>query len=124
MRSLRTQVTPLTTDNVSSRFLDVLPHLISHSTVQTDFVRTVRAVEDILGVRSELGFVSDGNITATLQKISEVGNYSDEVKSVLWDSAPVLLQMILEYGTPDMLLEFLRPGQEEMTTKYVFLLSM
>ena len=68
-------------------------------------------------------FVPDGNVTATLQKVAEIGDCSDEVKSVLRDSAPVLLQMVLEYGTSDMLLQFPRPGKEALTTKYAYLLS-
>jgi hypothetical protein len=71
-----------------------------------------------------LDFVPDGNVTATLRKVAEIGDCSDEVKSVLRDSAPVLLQMVLEYGTSDMLLRFLRPGKESLTTKYAHLLSM
>ena len=58
-----------------------------------------------------------------MQKAAEVGQYSDEVKSVLIDSAPVLLRMLLKYGSPEMILEFFRPGKQPLTTKYVYLFS-
>ncbi|KAF9653334.1 glycoside hydrolase family 5 protein [Thelephora ganbajun] len=86
---------------------------------QKDFVETVRAVEDILGIRSMPDYASSGNITATLQKAAEVGGYSDEVKSVLMDSAPVLFQMVLKYGGLEMLHGFLRPGKEPLTTNFM-----
>lgn len=57
-----------------------------------------------------------------MQKAAEVGGYSDEIKSVLTDSAPVLFQMLLSYGGPEMIYEFSRPGNEPLTTKYVSLL--
>jgi hypothetical protein len=56
-----------------------------------------------------------------MQKAAEVGGYSDEIKSVLTDSAPVLFQMLLNYGSPEMIYEFFRPGKEPLTTKYVYL---
>ena len=58
-------------------------------------------------------------MSATFQKAAEC-DYSDEVKSVLRDSIPVLLQMILKYGSPDMLFGFFRPGNRALTTKYVY----
>lgn len=57
-----------------------------------------------------------------MQKAAEVGKYSDEVKSVLLDSVPVLLQMLLKYGGPEMISEFFRPGKEPLITKCVYLL--
>ena len=61
-----------------------------------------------------------GDVTATLQKAVGHGNYSDEIKSVLKDSIPVLLQMLLKYGGPDLLHGFRTPC-EALTTKYVYL---
>ena len=59
-------------------------------------------------------------MTASFQKA--VGcDYSDEIKSVLSDSVPVLLQMVLEYGNPDMLSGSCPPGKKPLTTKYVSL---
>ena len=58
-------------------------------------------------------------MTATFQKAAG-WDYSDEVKSVLRDSAPVLLQMILKYGSPEMLFGFSRPGNKALTTKSVY----
>ena len=65
-------------------------------------------------------FTPDGNMTTTLQKSFDHGDYSDEVKSVLKDSIPVLLQMILKYGGPDLLHGFRRPCTDPLTTKYVY----
>ena len=59
-------------------------------------------------------------MTAVFQKAAGAGDYSDEVKSVLKDSIPVLLRMALEYGSPDMLLGIHRPGREALTTTYVY----
>ena len=114
-RSLWTRLALLATDNVSPRLLDTLPQFNFRSTVQKDFVQTVRAVEHILSHRPE-----SGNITAILQNSTQVGNYSDEIKSVLKDSAPVLHQMVLKYGSPDMLEGCPKPV-EALTTKYVYL---
>lgn len=55
-----------------------------------------------------------------MQKAGQYGKYSDEVKSVLIDSAPVLLQMLLKYGSPDMMLQFFCPEKEPLTAKYLF----
>lgn len=38
---------------------------------------------------------------------------------MLTDTAPVLYQMVLKYGGPEMLHDFYRPGKEPLTTKYV-----
>jgi len=86
---------------------------------QKDFVQTVRAVEDILGISSTPDYYSSGNITATMQKAAAVGEYSDEIKSVLMDSAPVLFQMLLKYGSPEMIFEFLCPGNQPLTTNFM-----
>lgn len=110
--------------NVGPRSCEASPRLQFYPTVQKDFVQTVRAVEDIIGIGSMPSYASSGNITATMQKAAEVGGYSNEVNSVLTDSAPVLLQMLLKYGDPEMILEFFRPGKEPLTTKYVYLPSM
>ena len=63
------------------------------------------------------------NITSTMQRVAEAGQYSDEVKSVLIDSAPILLQMIFKYGLPEMIFGFLRPSNDPLTSKYVYLFS-
>ena len=99
-------------------FLTNYPNSKFCSTVQKDFVQTVRAVEEALGVTSsaDYGFTRVGNMTATFQNVA--GDYSDEVKSVLRDSAPVLLRMIIEYGNTDMLSGLFRPGNEALATKY------
>jgi len=86
---------------------------------QKDFVQTVRAVEDILGARDMHYHDYSRNITATFQRAAEVGEYSDEVKSVLMDTAPVLFQMILKYGGPEMMHEFSRPGKKPLTTNFM-----
>lgn len=65
---------------------------------------------------------SSGNITAAFQRAAEVGDYSDEIKSVLMDTAPVLFQMILKYGDPEMIHRFSRPENMPLTTKCVHLL--
>ena len=70
---------------------------------------------------SEDDFTPDGDMTTTLQKTVEHGEYSDEIKSVLKDSIPVLLKMLLKYGGPDMLHGFRAPCPESLTTKYVYL---
>jgi len=54
-----------------------------------------------------------------MEKAAEIGQYSDEVKSVLRDSAPVLVEMILKYGRPEMMSEFLCPQNDPLITKYV-----
>jgi hypothetical protein len=92
----------------------------SNQTVQKNFVQTVRAVEDILGIGATTlaAEVLTGNITAIMQRAGQVGQYSDEVKAVLIDSIPVLLQMVLKYGSPDMLFGFLCLGKEPLTAKY------
>ena len=102
-------------------FLTHHPNSTFHSIVQKDFVQTIRAVEEILGVtsRPDFTFTPAGNMSATFQKAAEC-DYSDEVQSVLRDSIPVLLQMILKYGSPDMLFGFFRPGNKALTTKYVY----
>lgn len=66
-------------------------------------------------------FTPDGNMTATLQKSVDHGHYSDEVKSVLKDSIPVLLKMVLKYGGADLLHGFHKPCTDPLTTKYVYL---
>lgn len=58
-----------------------------------------------------------------MEKAAGIGKYSDEVKSVLRDSAPVLLEMILEYGLPEMIFGFLCPQKDPLITKYVCSLS-
>ena len=109
------------TDNVGYPFLARYPNSTkSHSTVQKDFVQTVRAVEEALGIRPKPSFNSARNMTATLQTAAE-DDYSDEVKSVLRDSAPVLLKMALEYGRPDMVHDFPHPDKVPLMTKYVYL---
>jgi len=50
--------------------------------------------------------------------VADVGDYSDEVKSILRDSIPVLFQMAHKYGSPTMLLGFHRPGKDALMTKY------
>ena len=102
-------------------FLPNDPNSTFHSIVQKDFVQTIRAVEEILGVtsRPDFTFTPARNMSATFQKAAEC-DYSDEVKSVLKDSIPVLLQMILKYGGSDMLFGFFRPGNKALTTKYVY----
>ena len=95
-----------------------------YSTVQEDFVQTVRAVEESLGIGSEPDFNSARNMTVILQRTAEDGKYSDEVKSVLRDSVPVVFQMLLEYGSSDMLRGSPQPGREALTTKYVYLFKM
>lgn len=67
---------------------------------------------------------SSRNVTATFQKAAEVGEYSDEIKSVLMDTAPVLFQMILKYSNPEMMHGFSRPGRTPLTTKYVSILRV
>ena len=59
-----------------------------------------------------------------MQKVAQIGEYSDEVKSVLIDTAPVLYQMVLEYGSLDMMYTFFCPGKEPLTTKYVSILAL
>ena len=88
-----------------------------------DFVQTVRAVEDILSVRSKPEHPPSGNLTATFERTAQFGDYSDEIKSVLIDAAPILYQMILKYGDPEMMHGFHRPEKEPLTTKYVYLFS-
>ena len=90
--------------------------------VQKDFVQTVRAVEDILGVGSEP--TSFDNIVAIIQKAAKIGKYSNEVKSVLVDSVPVLFKMLLKYGpygSPGMIQCPRKAGP--LTTKYVYFCS-
>lgn len=87
-----------------------------------DFVQTVRAVEDILCFKSTPDHASSKNITTRFQRAAEDGDYSDEIKCVLADTVPVLLQMVDEYGSREMLHRFSRPGREPLTTKYVYLL--
>ena len=103
-------------------FLPNDPNSKFYSIVQKNFVQTIRAVEETLGVtsRPDFTFTPAGNMSATFQKAAEC-NYSDEVKSVLRDSIPVLLQMILKYGSPDMLFGLFRPGNKALTTKYLYL---
>jgi hypothetical protein len=86
---------------------------------QKDFVQTVRAVEGILGIGCELDRAPSRNITAAFQRAAEDGEYSNEIKSVLLDTAPVLLQMILKYGDREMMHEFFRPGKEALTTNFM-----
>jgi len=86
---------------------------------QHDFVQTVRAVEDLLGVTSEPDYKSAGNITATLLNAAGAGKYSDEITSVLTDSIPVLLEMVIEYGTPEMLLGLLECEKDALTTNFM-----
>lgn len=83
-------------------------------TVQKDFVETVRATENTLLP----DYASAGNITAALHRAAEFGKYSDEVKSVLKDSVPVLHQMLLKYGDKEMIYGFLRPDADPLITKY------
>ena len=109
--------------NVGPRSFEVSFRFQPYHTVQKDFVQTVRAVEDFLGIHSMPDYAS-GNITATMQKAAEVGRYSNEVKSVLTDSVPVLFQMLLKYGGPETMYQFFRPGNEPLTTKYVYLPPM
>jgi len=70
---------------------------------------------------SEDDFTPDGDMTTTLQKAVGHGECSDEIKSVLKDSIPVLLKMLLKYGGADMLHGFRTPCPEPLTTKYVYL---
>jgi len=70
---------------------------------------------------SEDDFTPKGDMTTTLQKTVEKCEYSDEIKSVLKDSIPILLQMLLKYGGPDMLHGFRTPCPEALTTKCVYL---
>lgn len=86
---------------------------------QKDFVQTVRAVEDILGIGSVPNSASPGNITTTMEEAAEIGKYSDEVKSVLRDSAPVLFEMILKYGLPEMMFGFLCPQNDPLITNFM-----
>lgn len=86
---------------------------------QKDFVQTVRAVEDILSIHPAPNYAAAGNITAAMEKAAKIGGYSDKVKSVLIDSAPVLLQMLLKYGSPDMIFGFLCPGKDPLTTNFM-----
>jgi len=87
--------------------------------VQKDFVRTVRAVEYILGIGPLPQPASSGDIAAAFPRAAEAGVFSDKINFVLRDAAPVLFQMVLEYGSLEMLNDFLRPGKEPLTTKYV-----
>lgn len=59
-------------------------------------------------------------MATTLQKTTEASKYSNEIKSVLKDSIPVLLRMVLKYGGPDMLHAFHRPNMDPLTTKYTY----
>jgi len=86
---------------------------------QKDFVQTVRAVEGILGVGCKLDHTPSRNITAAFQRAAEDGEYSNEIKSVLLDTAPVLFQMILKYGDREMMHEFFKPGKEPLTTNFM-----
>ena len=101
-------------------FLTHHPNLNFHSTVQNDFVQTVRAVEDIIGIGSEPDFKPAGNMTAVFEEAAGAGDYSDEVKSVLKDTIPVLFRMAVEYGGSDMFLAFPRNGKDALTTKCVY----
>jgi hypothetical protein len=47
-----------------------------------DFVQTVRAVESILGIGTVPNYSSLDNITVIMQKAAEIGDQSDEIKSV------------------------------------------
>lgn len=123
MSLLWTRAAPPGLANVGPCFYEASSLFQPYPTVEKDFVQTVRAVEDVLGISSMPEYAS-GNITATMQQAAASGEYSDEVKSVLLDSAPVLLQMLIEYGGPEMVFEFFRPGKEPLTTKYVHLPSI
>ncbi|KAF9779204.1 glycoside hydrolase family 5 protein [Thelephora terrestris] len=92
---------------------------------QKDFVQTVRAVEAILGISSQPGsgyppdYSSSGNLTVTMQQAAEIGQYSDEVKSVLRDSGPVLFQMLLKYSGPESISGFSRPENDPLIANFM-----
>lgn len=58
-----------------------------------------------------------------MEKAAQIGQYSDGVKSVLRDSGPVLFQMLLKYGSPEMIFGYPRPGNDPLIAKYAYLLS-
>jgi hypothetical protein len=110
--------------SVGPRFFEMTSCFSFRPTVQQDFIQTIRAVEYMLCDTPITHYVTAGNFTATMQTEIYASGYSDTVKSVLIDSAPVLLQMVLEYFGEELIFAFFCPQKDPLTTKYAYLLHI
>jgi hypothetical protein len=73
--------------------------LLYYLTVQTQFVQVVRAVEIVLGIPVpglKPGSFASSNFTAALGLAGTSTIFTQEVRSVLLETVPILLQLGLE----------------------------
>lgn len=80
----------------------------SYNAVQQNFVKVVRAVEELLGIsvpgEQSMSKIATANFTSAMAAVSSNsssgGLFTDEVVSALQDAAPILTQIALELAIP------------------------